>query len=711
MGVISRELIDNWGQGVINSAEGDAVPEAAYIKGRNAALTSIGVGKAAVKKRDGFGCLNATAITGSSAIIGIYEFRRRVAAAFTQYHLAVSDSGRFDMFDPDSGALTNIGATTFTASTTQEYLPSFTTGNNLCFIVNGIDAKKYDGTTVYRIGIVEPSTAPTLADSGIAGSPNGTYEARVTFYNSATGQESSAGATSSTVTVASKKISFTAIPISTDPQVDQRKLYIRNTGTQSNFYLATTITDNTSTTYTYNGTDAALVDIGPDTAENDPPVAGVKFACFHKSRLFLADTTNVYYSKLDMAESFDPDNYETPNPSDGQGITGLVSIFDLLIIFKTNSVYVLVGDDPDTWAIRPIDNTIGCATSRSIILTEGRLYWWSEQGPVIWAGGIEKPELLAPPYISETVSPTNLSLDSTYLAKIAGSYDVVNERILWAVPQYAQTRNTLLLPFNTRVGRWESDGWDPMDVATLSTIDGADGQPFIIVGGYGGQLFRFGSSSSDGIASSTTYTGTFVASGVTVTTVTDLTATFDTTGAGLIERKVTICDSTGVPVDEAAIRPRITSNTATAFTLSTTVGNLTSGATYTYYIGGPAFDLQTKWLVHGDAFLKKRYMFLNTQVNTGGSIDDVLVNVYFSYDINEATTTSFSFTADYLGSNWDDVDWDDFTWSGTSELQTRHRIGRTGTSCMVRFRHYVPNAELLILKVAVAAEGLSDRLG
>src|SRR3990167_6423208 len=110
MGEITRELIDNWGDGVITSVVGDAVPPSAYIRAKNTALTSIGGGRAVPKKRDGIGALNTTAITGSSAVIGIYEFRRGSGADFTHYHLLISDSGRFDKIDPDTGTLTNIGA-------------------------------------------------------------------------------------------------------------------------------------------------------------------------------------------------------------------------------------------------------------------------------------------------------------------------------------------------------------------------------------------------------------------------------------------------------------------------------------------------------------------------------------------------------------------------------------------------------------------------
>ncbi len=713
MGKLVKDVLADWSGGCQNSAEPDAIPPNAYIRARNTALTSIGKDSAAVRKRKGMTTLNTTAITGGAAIVGIYEFRKRSGSTFTHYHLVVSDNGRFSLIDPDTGTITTISASTFTSSSSQEYLPSFATANNLCFIVNGVDQKKYDGTNVYGIGIAAPASAPTLADSGVAGSPNGTYEARVTYYNSTTGQESSAGPTSSTVTVASKKINFTSIPTSSDAQVDTRRLYIRNTGTQANFYLAGTVSDNVTTTFQYNGLDAALTEIGPDVDENDQPPAGVKFSCFHKSRLFLADTENLYYSKIDMVESFDPEAFETPNPSDGQAITGLISIFDLLVILKTDSVYVLVGDDPDTWAIRPVDNTIGCCTSRSIVATNSILYWYSERGPVRWVGGLEKPELLAPVFIANTVHPDNLSFSAENLAKVAAAYDPIEDRVLWALPQVNQTRNTLILPFNHDLSRWESDGWDPMDACSLATIDDADGQPFIILGNYAGQLFRMGDADNDGVRSGTTMSGTFVAVGTSMTTITDATAAFDTTGAGLVERKVTIVDTaTEEEVDFNLVRHRIASNTATTFTLNTSVDNLVDGNTYTYYIGGPAFDWETSWMTQGDPFMKKRYQFLYTHFRAGGSLSNLRMHFYFSYDDNPDTSVLLTVTSGVDVELWDEVDWDTAIWSGGSdEIQDRFRIGRTGTSMMVRLRHFTPDAELVVLKLGVMAEILSERIG
>lgn len=706
MGEIARQILDDWSTGCVNSMEPDQIPATAFIRGRNVAMTSIGGGKAVVMKRKGMRLINATQVTGATALVGQHEYKRLSGGGFTASHLLVSDSGRLDKVATD-GTLTTISATAFTSSSTQEHLPSFADAQNLCFIVNGTERKKYDGTSLTSFGIAAPATAPTLADSGVAGSHNGTYEARVTYGNSGAGSESSAGPTSSTVTVTNKKINWTAIPVSSDAQVDTRYLYLRNTSTQANFYLAATIADNTTTTAQTNLTDATLITIGPDADENDEPPAGVKYLAWHRSRMFAADDTQLYYSKTEFPEAFDAANYEPVDPDNSQKITGIVSAFDLLVIFKSNAMYALVGDDPDTWSIRQIDASFGCVAHRSIIFANGALFFWSEQGPAVWAGS-GKPELLGQPFIAETISFENLSASAATVANICGAEDIQNQRIMWAVPELGQSHNTLILPFNYRLQRWESDGWDPIEVASMAVVEDTNGTPWVVLGGYAGQTFRWWDATNDGVASGTT-SGTFVASAGTVTVVSDLTAAFDITGGGLTARKVTICDASGDPVD--TVRPAITSNTATSFTMVSSVGNLVNGATYTYYIGGPAFDFETGWLTGADALFKKRFQFLYIQLRPTNSVSNLRINTYVNYNMNPSGATSQTFAFDASTGQWDVDLWDSALWDSALTTTERYRVGRTGISFLARLRHYVPDTEFTLQRIGMQYENLSERIG
>jgi hypothetical protein len=704
-----QEIIEDWRNGVITSLEPDEIPANASPRGRNSALSSIGGEKAVVQKRRGMRTINRTAVTGSPTIHGQYAYKRLTGGTFTTYHMVVSDNGRLDTLASD-GTLTTISATAFTSG---DLIPDFATASNLAFIVNGTDAKKFNGTAVQNFGITKPSTAPTIADAGDAGSHNGTYEARVTFYNDNTGHESSAGPTSSAVSITNSSINWTSVPVSSDTQVTARRLYLRNTSTQSNFFLAGTIANNTATTASTNVTDASLITLGPDEFENDPPPSGVKYLAWHNSRLFAADDTNVYYSGVGTPEAFDPDNFERVNTDDGQKITALHSAQDVLIVFKGDAMYGIFGDTPGSWQIRSIDTTVGCTSHRSVRTVEGLTYWWSEQGPMRW-DGVNAAESISAQFINETVGSNFLNPDR--FDHVVAELDMPNQRLMFLVPEAGQTRLTAILPFNYRLQRWESDRWDPMDLASMTVVEDTNGQPWVHVGNYGGQVFKWWDADNDGVANDLdedghtvgTLRGTFVAAAGSVTTITDATATFDTTGAGLKERKVTVVNSSGLQV--GSLRPRITSNTATSITLATAVTGLTIGQTYTYIVGGPDFAWDTYWSDLGEPFTKKRFEFFYCQAKAQTATVDLTVELTFNYNDRFSDAKSVTFTAVGTTGTWDESLWDESHFQADSSVNQRIRVGRTGWIYRARFINRHANEPVTILKAGMRAERLTDAL-
>lgn len=704
MGKNLYEQMTDWAEGVNTSIESDQIPPNASPRGRNAALTSIGGGKAVVSKRRGIKCTNPSQpVSGSPVVLGVSEFRRQSGGTFTTYRLIASDNGRFDYQD-NTDLMVSVGVN-FTVGT---YFPDFATMNNLAFIANGQDRKKFNTVPapgIQEFGITAPATAPTLADSGAAGNHNGTYEARVTYYNSLTGHESSAGTTSTTVTVVSKQINWTNIPVSSDTQVDTRKLYLRNTTTQTNFYLVSTIGDNTTTIKTTNTLDTNLITVGPDTAENNRPPTGIKYLETYLSRMFAADDTTLYYSKVNLPEAFDPDFTENVSPNDGQKITGLHAAQEILVIFKSNSMYGLYGPDPASWEIRLISPDIGCVANRSIVTIEGITYWWSEQGPVMWDGtGV--PRTIGADLISTTISPD--SLNFAQLNLIHAVPDQTRSRVVFCVPEVGQSRCTAILPWNYRLMRWEGI-WDPMDLSCSMVTRDSNGQPYVYFGNYAGQIFRLWDSDNDGVLATTTSSGTFVASGTSISSFTDGAATFDTTGGKLIERKVTIVDSNGVQMGSS--RPRITGNTATVITLATSVSGLTNGATYTYYIGGPDFQWDTYWADSGLPFHKKRFEFLYMQMKATSTAVTVRIDLAFNFDTSSGQTKRVTFSTTAPSATWNSSLWDAASYGTLADVNARIRVGRTGRVWRVRIRNAAPDQSVTLTKVGMKSELLGDKIG
>lgn len=706
MGEILQDVIDSWQDGVITSAEVDAIPPSASPRAYNSALTSIGTGKAVVAKRGGLTTMNRTPLTGSPAIIGQFAYRERAGTLITQRHLLVSDTGRLDWMD-EAGTLSAISASAFTAGT---YFPAFAEHANLCFIVNGQDRQKLRGTTLEGFGITRPTVGSMAGAAGAAGSLNGTYELRVTYGNSNTGHESSASDTAAaTVTVVSQAINITNVPVSADAQVNRRFIYIRNTATQKYFYRIGTITDNTTTTITVDAVDTSLTLQAPDTQQYDPPPSGVRFVAVHKNRLIVADSAHIYWSALNKPEAFDPRDTDEVNADDGQQITGLLSTPQgALLILKEHSVYGLLGDTPSTWQIVLLSTDVGCIAQRSAVAADDAAYWWAEQGPLAWNYGSSQPLFIGVELLGATISPSAIAFAAR--AGICAARDPVNHRILFAVPDLGSPRNTRLLPWNTRLQRWESDKWDPMDVASLGEVNDADGQHLVMLGSYAGQVFKFGAATNDGVVEGTT-TGTFVASGTSVTTITDVDADFDVVGGGLIERKVTILDEDLNVMTDGAVRPYIVSNDATSITLDDAVSGLTDGATYTYIIGGPDWQFDTQWRDFGRPFNKKRLEFLYLSLHQGGS--SLILDLVRNTRASLTSTTGTPFLAGAIVGNalWDTAVWDTAFWSDTDVTYRRIRAGRTCVNFAMRLRNPYVDQPLTLLKVAARAEDLGDKLG
>src|ERR1041385_2427052 len=102
-------------------------------------------------------------------------------------------------------------------------------------------------------------TLVTLAGLGAGNLSNGVYSYKVTFVNAL--GESVPSSASAPVTVTNNatngQISLANIPTSSDPSVTSRKLY-RTVHDGSSYLLLTTISDNTTTTYTDNIADGSL---------------------------------------------------------------------------------------------------------------------------------------------------------------------------------------------------------------------------------------------------------------------------------------------------------------------------------------------------------------------------------------------------------------------------------------------------------------------
>lgn len=663
------ESIRNFGSGVINIATPDTLPPTASPRGRNSVIDPITESTAVVRKRNGFSTYNDSNGQAFGAEIN------------NQFEYILTDGTRYHLLSGATGQLGRISTSgVYTSSTTglqTGTVPSFAVAQDVCYLVNGTDRKKLRGTTLEEFGIEAPASAPTIA-AGAAGSYDGTYEARITYYNGNTGAESSAGPTSSAVSITSDHIDVTNIPTSADTQVTARRVYIRNTSTMSQFYLATTINDNVATSVTLTGSDSTLVTIGPDTDSHDRVPATSKYLVWHNNRMFAADNANLYYSRAEEPEAFDAEAIEPINPEDGQKITGLAAVGNMLIIFKERSMWGLFGFGPNEWTLRLISPTVGCTSFRSIVRHKESVYWWSAEGLCRWKGQGEVENLC---YLKIDTSSDVWEfsrLDDVVCASLH-----TDGRVLVALTENGGTRNTRVLVYNSTLNVWESDGWTGIEPASMAAIVSTSGIKELFIGNYNGQVFKY-TGTQDGVVGGTS-SGTFVASGSSISSITG--SGFYTTGQGLTDRYVTIQDSSGNLTGHV----RISSNNATTLTLASSV-TVTNGATYTYYIGGPNFEWDTPEMDAGVPFIRKRFEFIFVQGEAQSGSNGVIA---LFGDHSTSVTKNHTFVT---------------TSSGKSTYSLRKRMAFTGLAWKARISSRTPSEPFTIYEIAVRSELLSDNI-
>lgn len=713
-----RDFIESWAGGVITTLEEDSIPKDASPRGWNSVLTSLGGGRGAVEKRRGITTRNRTAITGAPAIIGIAQFKHIASGVKTLYDILVSDSGRVERLESDD-SLTNI-----TTGLSGTEAPDFAQAQNMLFLMNGSFKKKLlvvgGNLTLQDHGIPRPD-APTLTQPN-AGGMTGDFDIAITEVNEDAVLNESSLSDTATITVSGKKITIT--PGTLSSQTTHWRVYIRKSGLSSVFKrntFSSTGYDSTVQGWTaatssieidLSDTQLGQLTIGaPSTSQNEPPPDGIKLAVWHNNRLFVADDENVYYSNDGFPEAFNTDSVEPINPKDGRRIRGLVSVGSgeqsTLVVIKEEGVWGLIGDDPKTWIKTQLIPGLGGSSHRSIVVDpNGVIHWWSPQiGPVAWVPG-SAPVDIGKTLVEKTINDeaVNYGQANNVVASLFGQQNLILFGVAEKEPEGEpnSTKNNIILPYNYKEKRWVASRWNPIDVASMAVLEDANGNNKVHLGGYFGQVFRLWDADNDGVVEGT-ISGSVTSA--TSSTLTDASATFDTTGAGLTGRYLYVKDPSG-----NLQRRRIGSNTGTVLTLDSGLTfSVTPNSNYTYFIGGIQWEWDLYWSLFDAPFRKKRLAFGYMQFKTPAASTKVTVDVFTNY--NTSPTKSIELLVNPGGGVWDSAIWDQSRWASEAAQNFRKRLGLTAIAVKLRFRNANPDEPLVLLKAGYRGELLSDKIG
>lgn len=161
-----------------------------------------------------------------------------------------------------------------------------------------------------------------------------------------------------------------------------------------------------------NGVDAPIQWTGSGNAASlsGSPPSAVRWVAHYNEFEFLArnttNTSRLYISAVGNPQSWAAADFIDIAVDDGEEITGLVTLYDRLFIFKRRSIYQLSGTSVGNFRVDLVSQGIGACSGWSIATVENAIIFLSDRGFYEFTGSV-------PILISDGIQVTLLGLNQT----------------------------------------------------------------------------------------------------------------------------------------------------------------------------------------------------------------------------------------------------------------------------------------------------------
>ena len=702
-----REWCWDFSPGLLDTPESDRLPNGATPDAYNAEFdkvyfTETGERRATMRKRRGARLINPTTMSSGAKVDGLFEFRRVASASKL---LAVCNGALYQHDDIDAFAAVS-GGTGFTAGRTAR--ATFFRSN--AFVHDGAQMKRYDGTTVFDVGFVKPSSVTDMTVVAPSGAGvTGTYESYYVWYDSVMDHESSPSATTIPVVFTADARRHTKPGGSPPVNVTHWRIYVRRTDTNEfNFFRAGTVLVATATS-DEEVTDAARREAGagPYSADNDPPPGAFAVLEERKGIGFgiLPNDDTFYVSKVGDLESWNPRNRFPVSRGDGEMLTTVKKYGTDILLQKPHSTIRLVGTTVP-FEQETLHTKWGNVSQDAGLEVDSEYYAWDR---------------VKGPYVTDTVNWTSMvdgriaaivatvSRDPDALADIRANYDETNRIIRWAVPVIGSTRKRMILPWHVDLKRWlpPTTGLEYGSLATYTTPLGALGT---YMGDYWGRVYELGSGDRDGVpgaSSGAAAVGPIAVTSATTGTVTASGASFYTTGSGLAGMSCAVVSPSGTWQWR-----RIASNTGTVLTLDTTNDNpwtTVPDSTYSLIVAGIRWYWTTPWLDFKRPEIQKDLWHFFLQGKAASSSYNTSVHGRYNDEEGVVTSTDFTFPTGTLSGVWGTMLWGTGLWSTTTRRMRKQSVGRNPFTAQFQFSNYYPDQPITITGWGLTADPIDGR--
>lgn len=537
------------------------------------------------------------------------------------------------------------------------FIPSGANANGYVFIADSATNYVSDGTSAGTNELQK--TAPTGVITGASGGTATGNAAGAVLYcytdvDAYSGAESPPSAYITVTRTADQGVSLTNVSLTFTTPWTTKKFY-RTAAGGTQFYLVVSgiTAANFAASLSADVTlDSALTTLSEVHDEDGVTViekpGAAKHLCWHRGRLFLANFSGSP-TLLRWSRELEPTQFSNLEQAqfqvgklEGDEITGLVSFRGSLVVFKTNSVWVMNGDLEETnFTLFCRVPGRGCVCPRTIVNDgDQRIFFLSANG-VLWFDLASVPQVP----VSDPIADDVRDLDFTNRSGLMVAGKDPHERLYkLAVTPVGASANTKVHVLNLDTGAWGRDEYGMgiiqvtcfTDTGNLGPIRNSNGQVKLYVGDESGYLYETDTSSgADGVTSGTkTGTVTGYSSGV----ITCSAAAFRTTGDKLKALPVTLYRA----ADNTYETRTIDTNAAT--TITPTVLSAWTGANPavgdTIYIG--AFE-RTLLLNRIDLDTSLRKFFKRMRVGLEKQTHTVPVKIGYQLDASTTPNETFLF--------------------------------------------------------------------
>lgn len=225
------------------------------------------------------------------------------------------------------------------------------------------------------------------------------------------------------------------------------------------YYLVDEIADNVSRNYYDSKPDQLLVVSAPLSTDSSVISSGWRYGASWDGRMWLAGgtgtETKVIYSVQGGPEQFPTFSFFDVGNRRGGAITGLVSYYDNLLVFRETAIEIIRSDSSGRYLCTTISSNIGTTATNTITVVQGLgVIFLSYDGIYLLDGGLLGGSKISLIRISDVIAKEISRISKGSIAKAAAAYSD-KEKEWWCIyPVDGDTVPTRSAVFHTLTNQW-----------------------------------------------------------------------------------------------------------------------------------------------------------------------------------------------------------------------------------------------------------------